>query len=81
MTENYRAKAVAATFFRTPFIGTECSNFPHLETKQHEPEAAYYLMHRVYARQVRDISSASHPKSVNRAAPKARLKVKDELDM
>ena len=57
MTEYYRAKTVAATFFRTPFIGTEFSNFPRLETTL-EPTRSrrwaglfspYHLMHRVRA--------------------------------
>ena len=59
MTEYYRAKTVAATFFRTPFIGTEFSNFPHHETTFESTRFRrwaglfspyhHHLMHRVRA--------------------------------
>ena len=65
------------------------SNFPHLETTQHEPEAEedfslliiYHLMHRLRALESETLVLHHTRKSVNRAAPKANFKVKDGLDM
>ena len=87
MTEYYPAKTVAATFFRTPFIGTELINFLHLETTNTKQEAEgrieTFLCLSSYAprmsSRIRDLSFTSYAESCNRAAPKARFKVKDEL--